>query len=241
MAGTHETAAGSRRNARNAGFAVACALSCHVIAAGCATVTEDTTIYDTWVAPDTLGEVDELDAATDSATDDQEAADSEPDTTPPWDAPDAPDAADSPDAVDAWDATDTADAADAFDAFDAFDGADTYDTYDAADTLDAADAVELCGGIECSPSLSCCSGVCTSTSTDFDNCGSCGAPCNASKANECLGGSCYCEGSPPCSSYSYMRCCPPDGCVATDFNDSHCGGCNRPCSYGTTCSFGGCH
>lgn len=159
-----------------------------------------------------------------------------------------PDISSEPDAVDARDGVDTGtdgivdvpgepDGSDALDGRDAPDGDDGTDAPDASD---AADAAELCGDTVCAPLESCCSSTCTDTMSDFSNCGACGVPCDSAKASECTGGACRCDGAAPCSSGTWMRCCTPDGCVATDFNDSHCGACYRRCSGGTTCSFGIC-
>lgn len=194
---------------------------------GCATVQDDPALVDTLADQDVISTGDGTDVPPDGVDD-----------TP--DAVDAIDAWDAPDTTDAPDAVDILDAPDIFDTFDASDTLDVTDTLDATDVTDAADAAELCGDAVCAPSESCCSLVCTDTSTDFDNCGSCGAPCNASKADECYGSTCHCDGGPVCTGGSYMKCCAPDGCVATDFNDSHCGSCTHSCSGGTTCAFGIC-
>jgi hypothetical protein len=60
-------------------------------------------------------------------------------------------------------------------------GADALDATDA--DVDAMDA-DVCDGVACPPGQSCCGGVCTDTTRDQKNCGSCGKVCPADNVCE---------------------------------------------------------
>jgi hypothetical protein len=81
------------------------------------------------------------------------------------------------------------------------------------------------------PGATLCNGVCTNTSFDPANCGTCGHACNqgefCSAGNcgaSCSGGTQQCNGS----------------CVDTQFDPANCGGCGHACGQGQYCSGGNC-
>jgi hypothetical protein len=102
-----------------------------------------------------------------------------------------------------------------------------------------------------------CGGTCVDTATDPSNCGFCGhvcaggqtcssgqcsgcpdgtPPCNGHccpAGETCNSGSCKCDGGVSCPAGS--RCCPGWGCVNTQLNSQHCGGCNQPCAQAPCC------
>jgi hypothetical protein len=174
-----------------------------------------------------------------------EAAEESPDEEDgPPDGPDAAEGADVPDwaeAADGWDsADDGAEAPEAVDREEAVDRADGEDAPELDDGPDDGPSEEVCGTTVCGPSETCCSGSCVDTDTDTRNCGGCGAACDRDRSDRCVAGTCRCETETACEGGSWIACCAPDGCVDTDYNDRHCGGCGRACFPGSTCSFGTC-
>jgi hypothetical protein len=87
----------------------------------------------------------------------------------------------------------------------------------------------------CSPGLTCCplQKACRDLTSDFQNCGGCGASCQTSTADDCKSSQCRCGGNPACS--SGFRCqggsCTCPGCVKS-------GGC-YPGDSVTACGQGG--
>jgi hypothetical protein len=74
-----------------------------------------------------------------------------------------------------------------------------------------------------------CAGVCTTTSTDSNNCGGCGTVCAATQS--CVAGVCSCpSGGTLCSS----------ACVDTMTDEANCGMCGTACAAGQTCNGGVC-
>jgi len=61
---------------------------------------------------------------------------------------------------------------------------------------------------------------------DVDHCGSCHAPCDATAADTCLGGSCSCGLNLPCATGD--TCCD-GGCVQVENDITNCGGCGIAC------------
>jgi hypothetical protein len=149
--------------------------------------------------------------------------------------------AESPDSPEASDAPDEPDSHGAEEAAPPDEGEGPEDATETADGVeDGTVEVETCGTSTCTPMQTCCSGACVDTSGDTGNCGGCGVRCDPGTSDRCSGGSCACESEPACGGGSWIACCPPDGCVDTDFNNSHCGDCDWECSAGLTCSFGLC-
>jgi len=169
------------------------------------------------------------DAVGDSAPEGDVEPDEPTDSAADTGSPDAPEAPDVPDSRDGEDAPPPDEGADAVEATDTVD-----------DVEDGGVEAETCGSSICSPAQTCCSGSCVDTSSDTGNCGGCGVRCDPDKSDRCGAGSCRCETDPACGGGSWIACCPPDGCVDTDFNDQHCGECDWECWGGTTCSFGFC-
>src|SRR5690242_8862931 len=83
---------------------------------------------------------------------------------------------------------------------------------------------------EC-PGSTLCNGICTNTSFDPINCGSCGHACNQGEVcsagqcgASCSGGTQVCNGA----------------CVDTQFDPANCGSCGHACAQGQYCSGGNC-
>jgi hypothetical protein len=74
-----------------------------------------------------------------------------------------------------------------------------------------------CGA--CAAGETACSSVCVTTSTDSNNCGSCGHACNTAGGETCVSGTCTCTSGTDCNAVCTT--------VATDPNN--CGGCNVSC------------
>jgi len=92
-------------------------------------------------------------------------------------------------------------------------------------------AAASCAG---TPADTCCGALgCVDTLADVAHCGGCGALCAAAEGNACSAGSCECDGGPACAGTSVDTCCPGAGCVDTETDELHCGGCFLPC--GGTC------
>jgi hypothetical protein len=93
--------------------------------------------------------------------------------------------------------------------------------------------------IACSPPCAtgmCCSGVCTDTSSDPFDCGSCGHQCLPGET--CVGSQCTC--SPPntfCGTQCNVRPC---SCSDLQTDSSNCGVCGNRCPVGTDCQGGTC-
>ncbi|HZS39485.1 MAG TPA: hypothetical protein VFF06_21790, partial [Polyangia bacterium] len=103
----------------------------------------------------------------------------------------------------------------------------------------------------------CCSGTCTNTNTDSNNCGACGAaPCGA--GNFCSAGKCCPTGTVNCGGVcvneqtdinhcgSCSACgagnnqCCSGGCSNSNTDNAHCGNCGTSCGAGNFCSAGKC-
>jgi hypothetical protein len=96
--------------------------------------------------------------------------------------------------------------------------------------------INVADGTSCGPGLVCCSGTCTDTSSDANNCGSCGTVCST----RCAGGTCCLPSGSPTTSLAL--CCSGDttsGGVCCDrtgstcLSDSTC--CSHTCQGGTCC------
>jgi hypothetical protein len=89
----------------------------------------------------------------------------------------------------------------------------------------ASSACSACGG-----GLSVCSGACTNTTIDPNNCGTCGNVCTPSAGQSCTSGACVCASGTACGTQ----------CVDTATDSSHCGMCNNACTAVTcpSCSHG---
>jgi hypothetical protein len=79
-----------------------------------------------------------------------------------------------------------------------------------------------CGG--CGGGLTVCSGACTNTTIDPNNCGGCGTTCNTAGGLSCISSSCQCASGTNCSNV----------CVDTTSDNNNCGGCGTTCGT-TTC------
>jgi hypothetical protein len=100
-------------------------------------------------------------------------------------------------------------------------------------TLSAADVSALYGGrltcaastcAACSGGQTACSGSCTLTATDVNNCGSCGHACNTAGGETCVAGSCTCTTGTDCSGV----------CSTTSSDPNNCGGCGITCGMPTS-------
>jgi predicted chitinase len=81
----------------------------------------------------------------------------------------------------------------------------------------------------CVGGLTLCNNICVDTSTDINNCGTCGRSCGAGAV--CEGGTCQCvAGLVPCES----------GCAELASDPANCGSCGRACAPGEFCSLGQC-
>jgi hypothetical protein len=89
------------------------------------------------------------------------------------------------------------------------------------------DDVEFIGATACDAGLKLCGTECTDTTTDQDNCGTCGNKC--ADPHTCSGGKCVCS-SP------YTDC--SGTCVNLQIDAQNCGGCGKSCS--GQCSGGSC-
>jgi hypothetical protein len=87
---------------------------------------------------------------------------------------------------------------------------------------------KVIAGMCLSPMISC-GGKCVDTSSDANNCGSCGHNCGDAKAY-CQNGICMCRGG-----LTYCGVCTDLG---SDVNN--CGGCGEICPYGWVCNSGTC-
>ena len=99
-------------------------------------------------------------------------------------------------------------------------------------TLSAADITSLygarlaCSGstcAACSSGETACSGTCVTTSTDNNNCGSCGHACNTAGGESCIAGVCSCSSGTDCSGT----------CVDITTDPNNCGGCGTACGMPT--------
>jgi hypothetical protein len=97
-------------------------------------------------------------------------------------------------------------------------------------------------GVECSPELTNCNGICVNTSDDNSNCNGCGNTCRTNST--CTSSSCVCdEPTTLCGdicanlmSQDYLCC---DGIVTLVYqNNNHCGSCD-PCPSGQECTGSG--
>jgi hypothetical protein len=75
----------------------------------------------------------------------------------------------------------------------------------------------------CSAGETACSGTCTTTATDVNNCGSCGHACNTAGGETCVGGTCTCTSGTDCSGT----------CTTTSTDPNNCGGCGIACGMPT--------
>ena len=100
-------------------------------------------------------------------------------------------------------------------------------------TLSAADITALYGGrlacsastcATCSSGQTACSGTCTATATDVNNCGSCGHACNTAGGETCVAGACTCTTGTDCSGV----------CAITSTDSNNCGGCGIACGMPTS-------
>lgn len=86
---------------------------------------------------------------------------------------------------------------------------------------------------------------CANLGRDFDDCGSCGRVCDATRANRCEGGTCQCglDGD-VCAGNATDLCCVDifevASCVDTTRDHDHCGACNRRCGPFENCIDGEC-
>src|SRR5579883_501379 len=94
----------------------------------------------------------------------------------------------------------------------------------------------------CSASQTCCPGTttgCVDLTSDLNNCGACGKPCDSSAADSCVGGQCQCGSGAECAG---LACCG-GACVDPNSDPNNCGGCGVSCMGGTcqgaTCQGGG--
>jgi len=104
--------------------------------------------------------------------------------------------------------------------------------------------VDACAaiGAPCQANQTCCDvggGVfsCRTTSTDMQNCGSCGRACSSTGANACLNGQCACGSGAECTG---GRTCCSNSCKDTTNDVYNCGSCGNACGVGLTCSGGQC-
>lgn len=87
---------------------------------------------------------------------------------------------------------------------------------------------------------------CVDMQADALNCGSCGDSCVSTSALDCEAGLCTCGADGACSGLADDRCCDlgagTNGCVDTNTDPAHCGGCGFACDpdEGGDCDFGGC-
>lgn len=80
---------------------------------------------------------------------------------------------------------------------------------------------------------------CADLDRDSNNCGACGNRCDANE--HCANGRCHCgDDGPDCDGGDRSTCCPGFGCVDTDNDESHCGGCGQSCAWGEECRDGEC-
>jgi hypothetical protein len=75
----------------------------------------------------------------------------------------------------------------------------------------------MCGGCQHSETL--CTGICTDTTIDSGNCGSCGHACNTAGGESCIAGVCDCSSGTDCSTV----------CVDTTTNQNNCMTCGNVC------------
>lgn len=93
-----------------------------------------------------------------------------------------------------------------------------------------------CGacGHACSPTETCCGGVCVDTSADAGNCGACGNICSFNK--ECIDGVCGCSAGEAFCYFSYKNY----GCFDILNDIGNCGRCGNGCVTGQSCINGVC-
>ncbi len=98
----------------------------------------------------------------------------------------------------------------------------------------------VCSALGCiDPGLTACNNICTRTSYDSNNCGSCGNACSLPNQT-CRAGSCYSECEEPGTGYCRS---PIDGsryCAELDSDGVHCGRCQHSCPSSQLCSRGEC-
>jgi hypothetical protein len=97
------------------------------------------------------------------------------------------------------------------------------------------------GGPACPTSEQCCASGCIDTTSDPNNCKSCGTVCPL--GDKCIDSVCTpsteCNTGPACT--TGLSCCPsPTGCVDESSDPNNCGGCGVPCALPNTCTDGVC-
>jgi hypothetical protein len=80
--------------------------------------------------------------------------------------------------------------------------------------------------------------VCTSTSTDPENCGEVGRRCP--EGHSCIAGQCVCGSGPGATACRSGEACCGDRCVDTRVDSMNCGMCGRACGGGESCQGGMC-
>ena len=93
-------------------------------------------------------------------------------------------------------------------------------------------------GVCCASGSTNCSGTCVNTTTDNNNCGSCGYPCPSGLV--CVSGSCKCSSGTLCNGTCCSGTCCSGSCVDTNTDSSNCGSCGHVCPSNQICSGGQC-